>query len=134
MSRWTDFREHIAARARQMFSHHLTSRGFTGKLKFQHEKCTLDILIQTEADAGKVKARQKDTKSLSGGEKSFSTVCLLLTMWESVGCPLRCLDEFVSFSGTHIRGRARTDCALSLSLRMSSWCARCPVTASLARV
>lgn len=94
--RWTDFRTHISNRARAMFQHHLTQRGFTGKLKFNHSNCTLDILIQTEADAGSKKAKQKDTKSLSGGEKSFSTICLLLTMWESVGCPLRCLDEFVS--------------------------------------
>lgn len=79
-----------------MFSHHLTQRGFRGRLNFKHDACTLDVLIQTEADTGKKKAKQKDTKSLSGGEKSFSTVCLLLTMWESVGCPLRCLDEFVS--------------------------------------
>ncbi|GAA5986925.1 hypothetical protein JCM10908_000953 [Rhodotorula pacifica] len=97
LMRWTDFRTHIAARARTMFQHHLTQRGFTGKLKFNHEKCTLEILIQTEADAGSKKAKQKDTKSLSGGEKSFSTICLLLTMWESVGCPLRCLDEFDVF-------------------------------------
>lgn len=94
--RWTDFRTHISNRAKGMFQHHLTQRGFTGKLKFNHSTCTLDILIQTEADAGSKKAKQKDTKSLSGGEKSFSTICLLLTMWESVGCPLRCLDEFVS--------------------------------------
>lgn len=132
VSRWTDFREHIAARARQMFSHHLTSRGFTGKLKFQHEKCTLDILIQTEADAGKVKARQKDTKSLSGGEKSFSTVCLLLTMWESVGCPLRCLDEFVRTLEFASR-RLELTSQPFLSLRMSSWCARCPVASSSTR-
>ncbi|GAA5952187.1 hypothetical protein JCM8115_003527 [Rhodotorula mucilaginosa] len=95
--RWTDFRTHISNRARAMFQHHLTQRGFTGKLKFNHSNCTLDILIQTEADAGSKKAKQKDTKSLSGGEKSFSTICLLLTMWESVGCPLRCLDEFDVF-------------------------------------
>ncbi|GAA5878546.1 hypothetical protein JCM3774_000102 [Rhodotorula dairenensis] len=97
LMRWTDFRTHIANRAKAMFQHHLTQRGFTGKLKFKHDKCTLEILIQTEADAGSKKAKQKDTKSLSGGEKSFSTICLLLTMWESVGCPLRCLDEFDVF-------------------------------------
>ena len=28
---------------------------------------------------------------MSGGEKSFSTICLLLSLWDSIGCPLRCL-------------------------------------------
>ncbi|TNY22116.1 RecF/RecN/SMC [Rhodotorula diobovata] len=94
VSRWTDFRSHIVARARAGFHMHLSNRGFQGELKFKHDACTLNILIRTEE--GK-KGKRKDTKSLSGGEKSFSTICLLLTMWESVGCPLRCLDEFDVF-------------------------------------
>jgi hypothetical protein len=32
-------------------------------------------------------------KTLSGGEKSFSTICLLLSLWEAMGSPIRCLDE-----------------------------------------
>ncbi|KAB5592896.1 Structural maintenance of chromosomes protein 6 [Ceratobasidium theobromae] len=36
-------------------------------------------------------------KALSGGEKSFSTICLLMSLWEALGCPIRCLDEFDVF-------------------------------------
>ncbi|GAA5854087.1 hypothetical protein JCM9279_004378 [Rhodotorula babjevae] len=98
VGRWADFREHLVARAKQNFSFHLVNRGFDGSLKFNHVDCALNILIRTEQEGqdGK-KAKRKDTKSLSGGEKSFSTICLLLTMWESVGCPVRCLDEFDVF-------------------------------------
>lgn len=42
-------------------------------------------------------SKEKDPKSLSGGEKSFSTICLLLALWEAIGCPIRCLDEFDVF-------------------------------------
>lgn len=96
IGRWTDFRSHLGQRARQQFKFHLANRGFDGDLKFRHEDCALTIMIRTELEGqdGK-KAKRKDTKSLSGGEKSFSTICLLLTLWESVGCPVRCLDEFV---------------------------------------
>ncbi|GAA6061381.1 hypothetical protein JCM10212_000641 [Sporobolomyces blumeae] len=96
--RWTDFRAHIAHRARLNFISHLGNRGFHGKLKFDHDHNQLHIAVQTDAtEKGSQKAKRKDAKSLSGGEKSFSTICLLLTMWEAVGCPLRCLDEFDVF-------------------------------------
>ena len=35
----------------------------------------------------------RQTKTLSGGEKSFSQICLLLSLWEAIGAPIRCLDE-----------------------------------------
>jgi chromosome segregation ATPase len=36
----------------------------------------------------------KDPKALSGGEKSYATICLLLALWESMASPFRALDEF----------------------------------------
>lgn len=55
----------------------------------------LDLSIEPDETVKSMKGRQ--TKTLSGGEKSFSSVCLLLSLWEAMGAPLRCLDEFDVF-------------------------------------
>ncbi|GAA5883202.1 hypothetical protein JCM16303_007304 [Sporobolomyces ruberrimus] len=96
-AKWTDFRAHICHRAKMQFGFYLSNRGYHGKLKFDHDRTQLHLAVQTDADKGKEKQKRKDAQALSGGEKSFSTICLLLTMWEAVGCPLRCLDEFDVF-------------------------------------
>jgi hypothetical protein len=68
---------------------------------FNHELQTLQLKVQTDDQVGTQMSREKDPKSLSGGEKSFSTICLLLSLWESIGCPLRCLGKriFPVFEG-----------------------------------
>ena len=60
-------------------------------LTFESTRCQ----VQTEEMAAtQTRAKDKDPKALSGGEKSFSTICLLLALWESIGCPIRCLGTF----------------------------------------
>ena len=50
--------------------------------------------IQVQPDeTQKDKQTGRQAKTLSGGEKSFSQICLLLSLWEAVGAPIRCLDE-----------------------------------------
>ncbi|KAF7288674.1 p-loop containing nucleoside triphosphate hydrolase protein [Mycena chlorophos] len=98
LARWQEFRRHIALRCKIVFSLHLSQRGYYGKVMFDHEKETLQLKVQTDDQAAtQGRSRDKDPRSLSGGEKSFSTICLLLSLWESIGCPLRCLDEFDVF-------------------------------------
>ncbi|KZT28345.1 P-loop containing nucleoside triphosphate hydrolase protein [Neolentinus lepideus HHB14362 ss-1] len=96
LAKWHEFRRHIALRCKVVFQYHLSNRGYYGKVLFDHSASTLQLKVQTDDQAG-TQTRDKDPRSLSGGEKSFSTICLLLSLWEAIGCPIRCLDEFDVF-------------------------------------
>jgi len=60
-----------------------------------HKKRLLDVHV--EPDETKTNSKGRATKTLSGGEKSFSSICLLLSLWEAMSAPIRCLDEFDVF-------------------------------------
>lgn len=94
--RWIRFRTHIAVRAKMKFVTHLSKRGYTGKLNFNHSTQRLEIQVNT-SEQDSTQGKLKDPKALSGGEKSFSTISLLLTLWDAINCPIRCLDEFDVF-------------------------------------
>ncbi|KIK69693.1 hypothetical protein GYMLUDRAFT_186975 [Collybiopsis luxurians FD-317 M1] len=98
LSRWQEFRRHIALRCKMVFRYNLSQRGYFGNILFNHSEGTLSLKVQTDDQLSTQNgSKEKDPRSLSGGEKSFSTICLLLSLWESIGCPLRCLDEFDVF-------------------------------------
>jgi chromosome segregation ATPase len=93
--RWKKFRSFIAVRARANFTYLLAERSFRGKLVTNHQEKLLDMSV--EPDITKQDGSGRNTKTLSGGEKSFSQICLLLAIWEAMGSPIRCLDEFDVF-------------------------------------
>ncbi|KAJ5864325.1 RecF/RecN/SMC [Penicillium soppii] len=82
--RWEIFRSHISSRAKAQFTYLLSERSFRGRLLTDH----------VEPDITKDDSTGRGAKTLSGGEKSFSQVCILLSLWEAMGSPIRCLDEF----------------------------------------
>ncbi|KAL7417414.1 hypothetical protein BDY24DRAFT_374788 [Mrakia frigida] len=102
--KWHKFRRYIALRAKVLFAKNLAVRGFVGKLLFRHDLGLLNLRIQTdELASGATQSNEKNPNQLSGGEKSFSTVALLLSFWDAVGCPVRCLDEFDVFMDAVVR-------------------------------
>ncbi|KAF2099997.1 P-loop containing nucleoside triphosphate hydrolase protein [Rhizodiscina lignyota] len=95
LDRWQMFRRFISVRARNQFMYLLSNRKFRGQLKLYHKEKLLEIQVEPDITRASDKGRQ--TKTLSGGEKSYSTICLLLSLWDAMGSPIRCLDEFDVF-------------------------------------
>ncbi|KAI9263239.1 hypothetical protein BDA99DRAFT_438256, partial [Phascolomyces articulosus] len=93
LQRWNAFRMYISLNVQGHFTYFMHQRGYNGYLKFHHEKERLDIRVST-GDQLKRGTRHKDSKTLSGGEKSFSQISLLLSLWEGISSPVYCLDEF----------------------------------------
>lgn len=95
LEKWRMFQRYISSNSRANFMFLLSERDFRGRLILNHEIHTLEV--QVEPDKTRRNAAARNTKTLSGGEKSFSSICLLLAIWEAMGSPLRCLDEFDVF-------------------------------------
>ena len=76
------------------FSNYVHSRNFNGQLLFDHVTQTMDIIVQPNKQRDK---QSTDLKALSGGERSFSTVAFLLSLWAIVESPILFLDEFDVF-------------------------------------
>jgi len=94
---WVDFLKSIARRTRQMFNVFLSQKGYAGKVVFDHTKGTLDLEVELDKLRPVNQQVIQDTRSLSGGERSYSTVSLLLALWETMECPFRAMDEFDVF-------------------------------------
>lgn len=57
----------------------------------------LTIKVKPLNDKSNLNAQRLDTASLSGGEKSFATVCFVMALWQEVELPFHFLDEFDVF-------------------------------------
>ena len=94
-SRWKLFRSLISHRIKIQFMYMLSERGFRGQVVMDHKKKMMEL--QVEPDITTREGRGRGVRTLSGGEKSFTQICLLLSIWEAMGSPVRCLDEFDVF-------------------------------------
>ncbi|KAH9094769.1 hypothetical protein Ae201684P_010009 [Aphanomyces euteiches] len=82
--KWEALRKEIAHRTSMGFNKYMIKRNFAGRLKFDHTNQRLDISVN-------------DMKQLSGGERSYTQVALLMALGECIECPFRVMDEFDVF-------------------------------------
>ncbi|GMM33295.1 DNA repair protein [Saccharomycopsis crataegensis] len=87
-------RELLCLAANQDFSSSLHQRGFEGKLDFDYVQKKLKMLV------GKDGKPPREVTALSGGEKSFTQIALLLAIWKPMRSKIRGLDEFDVFMDT----------------------------------
>lgn len=85
-------KKHTCFEADMDFRKSIRIRNFAGNLVFIEDTKSLEIYILTPDDE---KARNVDT--LSGGEKSFSQMALLLATWKPMRSRIIALDEFDVF-------------------------------------
>lgn len=89
------FQKYIVRRADQAFDRVLQHKGQSGTLTFNHKLRELGIEVQK--DARDESTTSKNVKELSGGERSYTTLALLIALGEAIECPFRVMDEFDIF-------------------------------------
>lgn len=99
--RWKQFRKHIVRMTNESFDEFLQKKGSSGELEFVHPtkdgeaQGTLNLVVQKDNEDPT--SQTKDVKALSGGERSFTTLALLLALGERLETPFRVMDEFDVF-------------------------------------
>ena len=79
------------------FSTYLAVKKFSGWLDFDHVQRTMNPVVKTESNKSFALRRDEDgsTKGLSGGEKSWTSLCLVMALsGGEEGFPLVAMDEF----------------------------------------
>ncbi|XP_071651384.1 structural maintenance of chromosomes protein 6 [Temnothorax longispinosus] len=75
------------------FTDVLSLRQYKGTVVIDHTNKLLELHVSARND----KKSGNDTRSLSGGERSYSTVAFILALWDCIQLPFYILDEFDVF-------------------------------------
>ncbi|KAK4538490.1 hypothetical protein CDCA_CDCA18G4515 [Cyanidium caldarium] len=92
-------RAHVQRHVSAYFSYYIHQRGHHGSIRFDDraQEMRLRVAMGHHRTGDGQLQFSKDLKSLSGGERSFTTLCLLLALGEAMEMPFRVLDEFDVF-------------------------------------
>lgn len=96
--RWAKFErsvKYMRSDLTRKFCANLGKKGISGSVKLSYEDKTLSLEVNMPHDTSGNAVR--DTRGLSGGERSFSTLCFALALHEMTESPFRAMDEFDVF-------------------------------------
>jgi len=86
--------------AQWSFNIYLSSKAYQGQIVFDDKKMTMDPVVRTDMKMGDDEDKQSrcvPVRQLSGGERSFSSMCLVLALKAATQTPFLALDEFDVF-------------------------------------
>lgn len=89
-------KRHMAMKVMFTFQSLLSYRQFTGDISIDHDERQLCLSVCPRDP--NIEGSISNTKALSGGERSFSTVAFLLSLWSCVDHPFYLLDEYDVFT------------------------------------
>ena len=92
VERWKHNLKRSSKKVAERFDKYLQKKGQSGSVEFNHTEGTLRLICQT--DNFDATSLTEDVKQLSGGERSFATLCLLLALGHVIDTPFRILDEY----------------------------------------
>ena len=96
--KWMQYRALLSERLKHHFSVYLSRSGKAGEITIDHAEAKLFIhSIRGLHDPLPSQPNLYSSLTMSGGEKSIVTVAFLMSMWQSVDCPWRAMDEFDVF-------------------------------------
>ncbi|CAG9809549.1 unnamed protein product [Chironomus riparius] len=94
-------RQHMSLRMKHKFHQLMQLRNYSAEIEIDHKEQKLQLKIIPRD--GEVEGAVSNTKALSGGERSYSTVSFLLSLWSCVDHPFYFLDEYDVFSDEYNR-------------------------------
>ncbi|KAG5192145.1 P-loop containing nucleoside triphosphate hydrolase protein [Tribonema minus] len=113
---WKAFRRHIEREACTHFNNCLSQKGSSGKVIFDTKNKTLSLEIQQSNLDEMSQSSNRPTaqagssatllENMSGGERSYATLALLLALGKSHESPFRVMDEFDVFMDAQSRQAA----------------------------
>jgi chromosome segregation ATPase len=92
---WKNQRKSNVQIVKRAFDVYLNKKGCSGSLRFDHKEKML--FIKTQMDNEDEGTKVKDVRQLSGGERSYTTLCLLMALGMAIECPFRLMDEYDVF-------------------------------------
>ena len=103
---------HMSTRVQQFFVVVCDIVGYYGHVEVDHNIKEIRMFVkkyngQTKEETRRLvdemiaKGQKNNIGSLSGGERSISTVMFLIALWKASASPFRCIDEYDVFMDTH---------------------------------
>lgn len=83
----------VAKNVSHRFNWHMTRKGHAGQVLVDYKKSTLTLQVKDGAKSKTI----TDTRSMSGGERSYSTLAFNLALGDESDSPFRAMDEFDVF-------------------------------------